>query len=246
MNLDLKKFKVVVIDYPVYTLGDTLCATLLGSSLQMKIDGYMATYSEKVLPMDKSDFFGTHLIFCEEVNDEFIPIFSYKATPYDRCLKHQYEFPAFSSVKIDAHPSCTQSIQDIINKVDKPELISFDSSWAQNLNYRFSQNIELKNKLKEIMMMVLVMHHIEFNIPHMITCGVVKVKTDQFFLRLGLKKLNDHANYKQISMDDEELVIFYNDHFSDEAYFLAEKYRNLWDNKLVINGMSRLKIAKAA
>ncbi|MGZ7068734.1 MAG: hypothetical protein ACXVHT_10550, partial [Methanobacterium sp.] len=112
-----------------------------------------------------------------------------------------------------------------------------DSSWAQNLDYRFSKDSQLKNGLREITMMFIVKHHEEFNLPHMMTCGAVKVKTDQFFLRVGLDKLDMNAAFKQKNLNNEDAIIFYNNQFSNEALSMAKKYERLWDNKLVISGV---------
>ena len=231
-----KKFKVVIVDFPIFVLDNVFCSTILGKSLKMKYVGYHATYGDNILPMDKSDFFGTHIIFCEELDNELIPIFAYKSTSLDRCLDYSFEFPGLSLMKADGDPSCVMAINKIIDEVNNPTLISFDSSWAQNLDYRFSNDPSVKTTLREIMMMVIVKHHEDFNIPHMITCGAVKVKTDQFFLRIGLNKLNDSAHFYQKGLKNEEAVIFYNRSFSIEAQAMSKKHQNLWDNKLVIDG----------
>ena len=246
MNIEDKKFKIVIIDYPIYIMEEQLCSTLLGKVLHMKHLGYRATYGENVLPMDKSDFFSTHILFCEEKNDEFIPIIAYKSTSLDRCLFNNFEFPALTLMKSDGHPSCLQKVKEILSGIDKPSEISFDSSWAQNLEYRFSKNSEIKNTLREISMMFGVNHHEEYNIPHMMTCGAVKVKTDLFFLNIGLSKLNEEALFKQKSLNNEDAYIFYNTNklFSLEAIRMSKKYKALWDNKLVISGVSAFKEAK--
>lgn len=236
MIFDLKRFKVVVIDYPVFVLDDPFCSTLLNKALKMKFDGYEATYGENIIPMDKSDFFGTHIMFCEETNNGLIPIFAYKATPLNRCLENYFEFPGLSLMKSDGDPSCVKRINEIIDSVNAPELISFDSSWAQNLNYRFSSNLDLKDWLREVMMMVIVKHHEEFNIPHMLTCGVVKVKTDLFFHKIGLNELTEKSHFFQKNLKNAEAVIFYNDRFSEMANQMAKKHEGLWKNKILIDG----------
>lgn len=237
MIFDLKRYQLVVIDYPVFAWDDGLCQQLLGEAIKLKIEGYHSTYSDRVMPFDKADFFGTHLIFCEEVKDKLVPIFFYKSAPYDRCLKHNFEFPAFTCVKTDGHPSLVTDLNKLIKNVNAPEKISFDSSWAQNINYRFSGDQGMKERLREIMMMVIVQHHREFNLPHMLCTGVVKVKTDQFFLRIGMQKLNEHAHHNEYFMDGTEMVIFYARDFSPEALIAAEKYKYLWDKKLLIDGL---------
>ena len=243
-----KKYRVVIIDHPINVMDDPTCANLMGKSLKMKFDGYQNTYGNNVLPMDKADFFGTHITFCEDSSDGLIPIFAYKSTPYARCLDYGFEFPGLSLMKADGHPSCVQEILKIIEKVGDPKLMSYDSSWAQNLDYRFTDNMKLKEELREIMMMVIVKHHEEFNLPHMMTCGVVKVKTDQFFLKIGLNKLNEHARFSQKSINGDDAVIFYNNTFSPLAFEMAKKHEKLWNDKLVIDGLSVLStpIRKAA
>lgn len=240
------KFKIVIIDYPIYTLDDTFCATLLGKALKMKFDGYSITYNDNVLPMDKTDFFGMHLMLCEEKDQELIPIFAYKSVSLSRCLKYNFEFPILTIAKNDCHSTCLDDLNKIINEIKDPSSISYDSALAKNLSYRFSSDVELKTILREITMMIIVKHHHDYKIPHMINCGAIKVQTDKFFLKLGLKKLNDQAHFIQKHLNNEESVIFYNNSFSFEAYRMAKKYRGLWDNKLVIDGLDILrKIARA-
>lgn len=242
-----KKYRVVIVDHPVTVMDDSICSSLIGKSLKMKYDGYHITYGDSVLPMDKADFFGTHITFCEEDKDGALtPIFAYKATPLDRCLKYNFEFPANVLMKSDGHPSCLDEIKKIIENAGNPALVSYDSSWAQNLDYRFSDNKHIKEELREIMTMVIVKHHEDFNIPHMITCGATKVKTDQFFLKIGLTRLNDHSTFIQKGLNNEESVIFYTNKFSPWAYEMAEKHKTLWDNKLMIDGLSVGKAVRKA
>lgn len=237
MIFDLKKYQLVIVDYPVYVMDDQFSQSILGKAFKMKIEGYNATYSDRVLPFDKADFFGTQFIFCEEINNELVPIFAYKSTTLARCLKHNFEFPAITCVKTDGHPSLVTEINNIIAKVDNPELIAFDSSWAQNVDYRFAGDKDLKERLREILMGVVVLHHRELNQPHLLCTGVVKVKTDKIFLRMGMKKLNEHAHHHEHFMDHTEMVIFYVNQFSDEALACADKYSYLWRKKLMIEGL---------
>ncbi len=247
MFFENKKFKVVVIDYPIEILDNSVSTTLLDKTLKMKHIGYKATYGETALPMDKSDFFSTHIIFCEEKEDQLIPITAYKSTPYDRCLFYNFEFPGLTLMKSDGHPSCVERIENILKNIESPSSISYDSCWAQNLDYRFNSDPKTKTMLREIIMMFIVKHHQEYQIPHMMTCGVVKVKTDQFFLNAGLEKLDNNAQFKQKNLNNEDVVIFYNNSFSPKALEMADKYSIFWDEKLVIESASlHRNIRKAA
>lgn len=247
MFIENKKLKVVIIDFPILILNDSYCADLLGKVLKMKYDGYAFTYNDSVLPMDKTDFFGTHMLLCEDTGKELIPIFAYKSVTLDRCNKFNFEFPIFPIVRNDCHPQCLADLNKLIASIPDPSSVSYDSSLAKNLEYRLSGDQKLKIALQEITMMMIVKHHTDFNIPHMINCGGIKVKTDVFFLKLGLNKLNEHAHFNQKYLNNEESVVFYNNSFSFEAHRMAKKYKKLWDNKLVINGNTRaVKISNVA
>jgi hypothetical protein len=235
----LHKFRVIIIDYPIYGLEDPFCAKLLGRALKMKHEGYVATYGDNSLPMDKTDFFATHLLLCEEKDDDLWPVIAYKSVSFDRCLFYGAEFPGTSLMKSDGHPSCVAEIDRIIAAADSPGTISFDSSWAQALSYRFSGNAPMKRWLREVVTMMAVRHHEDYGLPHFFTCGVVQVHTDQFFRELGLRELNDRAHFFQKNLNGAEAVIFYNDRFSPEAHALASKHQALWDARLEIKGLDQ-------
>lgn len=245
MIINNKKYQVVIIDNPIENLDDKKCADIFGKLLKMKHTGYKVTYGDNVLPMDKSDFFSTHILLCEVDNNNYTPIIAYKSTSYDKCLFYKMEFPALTLMKEDGTPKCVNRINNILQSANSPSEISFDSSWAQNLEYRYSDDQSLKIMLREITMMFAVKHHEYFKIPHMISCGVVKVKTDQFFYKIGLKELCSEAHFIQKSINNQEVVIFYNDSFSELALEMAKKYNTLWDDKLLIlpKNPAALKIA---
>jgi hypothetical protein len=237
MLLGNRKLKVVVLDQPVFTLDDPFCATILGQALKMKRDSYSMSYHDDILPMDKSDFFGTHIILCEEINNQYTPIFAYKSVTLDRCLQYNFEFPIYTIMKTDCHEKCKVDIQNIIDIAGDSSSVSYDSHLAKNLDYRLNGDADLKNAIQEIIMMVIVKHHEEFKIPHMINLGVVKVQTDKFFLRLGQTKINEYADLKLTCLNNEDCVLFYSNSFSIEANQMAWKYKKLWDNKLVVDGL---------
>jgi hypothetical protein len=241
------KLKVVIIDYPIFALDNAECSKILGKALKMKYQGYATAYNDKVLPMDKTDFFGTHLILCEEIENELFPIFAYKSITLDRCKFHEVEFPILSLMKSDGHPMCVEALNHII-ETTAPSAISYDSAWAQDINYRFNKSLELKTLLGEIAMMFMVRHHQDAKISNAITNGVVKVKTDLFFQKLGFKKLTEDENshFIQKHLDEEECVIFHTSEFSLEAHSYAKKHQELWENKLMIDGLEIARIGRGA
>ena len=246
MNALKEKFRMVVLDYPINLIDDPFVRDLFCKIIKIKHTGYMTAYHPDVIPVDKSDFVGTHISLCIEEDLQLNPIFTYKSISYDRCLKHVFEFPGLSLMKSDGNPSCVHRIEQILNENNKvPHWVSFDSAWAQDPNVRLNKSPETKLFLREVAMACGVWHHQEFEIPHMITCGVKQVKTDLFFLNMGLEPLTDLANFTQSNLFGAAAVIFYNNTFSKFAIECSKKHITLWNEKLLIDGR-KTKIAIAA
>ena len=83
--------------------------------------------------------------------------------------------------------------------------------------------------------MIIYMHHLEFQITSMFACGVISLKTDDFLKKLGLKPLNTQALVSNQQLNNLDSILFYNNSFSKETKQLALEYKNLWDNKLILN-----------
>ena len=227
------RFKVVMIDYPVLCLDDPLVSGLLGQVLNMKYKGYASTYDDSVLPMDQTDFFATHLILCEEVLDDLIPVIAYKSISYDRCLKHGVEFPALALMKTDGQLEAVKAVEKLLSSVQDPYKISYEGSCAQNLIYRNSKEEGLKEKIRELLTMILVQHHQEFGIPHMLICGIPRVGTDRLLERMGLLRINSHAEFEQSNLKKEPAVLLYKEGFNEYAESVARKYIKIWNEKSI-------------
>lgn len=226
------RFKVVIIDYPVLCLDDPFVSSLLGRTLKMKYEGYASTYDDSVLPMDQTDFFATHLILCEEVYDKLIPVIAYKSISYERCLKHKVEFPALALMKTDGQLEAAKAVENLLLSVGDPHKISYEASCAQNLSYRNSKEEGLKETIRELLTMMLVQHHHEFSIPHMLICGIPRVGTDLLLQKMGLSKINTYAEFKQSNLNKEPAVLLYREGFNNYAEAVAKKHIKIWDKRL--------------
>lgn len=197
----------------------------------MKYEGYASTYDDKVLPMDQTDFFATHLILCEEVFDELIPVIAYKSISYERCLKHRVEFPPLTLMKTDGQLEAAKAVENLLSSVKDPHNISYEASCAQNLSYRNSKEEGLKEKIREFLTMMLVQHHREFGIPHMLICGIPRVGTDILLQKMGLSRINSHAEFKQSNLNKEPAVLLYKEGFNEYAKAVAKKHIKIWNEK---------------
>jgi len=197
----------------------------------------MTAYHPDVVPFDKTDFVGTHVTLCIENKKVFTPIFTYKTISYDRCLKHVIEFPGLSLMKSDGDPSCVAKIETILLENHLyPHHVVFDSGWAQDVHVRFAKDAALKNALREIFIGCVVLQHQENDNTEVLGCGGKKVKTNLVLESMGFVPLGEHSTFFQSSLFGCEAVFFHCNQFSPFALACAVKAKQMWQEKLLIDG----------
>jgi len=233
--MDIKKLQIVVIEDLKDFWSNSDVRGLYSDLMQIKLDGYGSVYGENVISSDKADFFGTHLLICEK-GLRLRPLLGYKSVTVDKCAGFHMKFPARTLVEADGHEECLSELDGIIqNAESKDENISFDYSWAQCVELKKDRSPETASLLRDLTMAVGVNHHNDYNIPHMLACGVVKVKTDQFFDKMGLNKISSKSLFPQKDLNGEPVHIFHSNRFSDYANTMADKYYDLWNNRLIFS-----------
>lgn len=228
----VEDLQVVVIDCVKDFWSERLVVDLFTQVVGVKLDAYGRVYGDNVISLDKADFFGTHILLCSKKN-ALAPIVAYKSVSLEKCKEFHFNFPCNSLVENDGHKLCKDELREIISTAKlKGEQISFDYSWGQGSNFNFSKTDFEKKLFQDITMMLGVKHHEDFGIKHMIACGVIKVKTNLFFQRMGLNPISSESVFDQTNINHEPVQIFHNTKFSDYAYEVTEKYSELWDNRI--------------
>ena len=248
-NLSLKDLCIVVLENPYKNLSILEARTVFSNILDVKLRGYVAIYDEGVMPIDTTDFIATHLMIADK-NNPFEKIYlTYKSISYKTCEKYNVPFPFMAILKNNAHPSCYNEMERILNECKhKDQDLSYEAGWTIDPLVR--ENKKLQNELKEVMTMFAINHHAEYNIPHWVTLGICKVKTDQFFIQMGLKEISAHSvlSHPYLHQTDARAIISQNGQYNDHVYEIAKKYQNLWENRITINMSSvfnknRIKVA---
>lgn len=239
---NVEGYKLVVVDYPISLMLDPVVSALMGKVFHIKYETYGQVHAPGVIPVDKADFFATHLILCQESTDGLTPIFAYRSVTWERCLAHRQEFPALSVVQQDGNDVLTQKMKQVMELYkETPGSISWDSAWAQDPNVRVGKSAEQKEQLREITMAIGCLHHEAMDIPHMVTLGTLKVKTDVFFHTMGLRPLVDQQKFAYSAQFGSEVEVYHGVGFSPQAKACAEKYRAIWDQRVHYDGLSEKK-----
>ncbi|MAZ48248.1 MAG: hypothetical protein CME65_06775 [Halobacteriovoraceae bacterium] len=233
--MQMSDLQIVVIENLKDQWSNTMVRDLFIQLLGIKFEGYGNVYGRHVISADKADYFGTHLIVCEKNTNR--PILGYKSVTNSQCEEYSMSFPVTTLVARNAELKCQIELENIISKHRaKEETYSYDYSWAQDPHFMKNRSLEDKIQLQDITMMLGVSHHRDYNIQGMITCGAVKVKTDLFFEKMGLRHVSRTSLFSQAELNDHLSHLFHTEKFSTYAEEQAFKYRELWENRIEFRG----------
>lgn len=241
-----ERFKIIILNKPVKTISHDFTQEIFGQLLALKVKGYSYFYDSDVLPMDQFDFIGNHLIITDKLRNN-LPVCAYKSITLEECKKYDFEFPALTLAKKYAQKECLEKMKEILCQCEEKNIsISYDGHWTACPEVR-----KEKKAMKEIMEMVNmigVRYHNDFNISEWITNGVVKAGTDQFFTKFGCKPISSKPHFKNSLYDNLDSTFFHMQGSpSEETLDFSKKYGPIWEDKVVINseccGNTSFKIA---
>lgn len=246
-NITLEDLCIVVLESPYDSLILKDARQLFSNMINTKLRGYKSYHEDGIMPIDTTDFIATHLIISNKLNPFEEIYMSYKSCSYKTCEKYNISFPFMTILEKYSHPDCFNKMNQILEDCkSKNEDLSYDTGWTINPNIK--GNKELQIVLKEMVATFVTNHHPLYNVPHWVTLGICKVKTDQMFLNMGLDEISKEAVFKHpfLHMTEARAVISMNNKYADHVYKTAKKYQFLWDNRITISGNQinqKLKIA---
>lgn len=226
--LNLNEIKVVVLDNPKATWESQETQSLFCKIIALKLSGYGASHSAQSLSIDTTDFIATHLLLCRTNTGGLEPIMGYKSISRKRCDDHSVGFPALTMLENSDGNTYSNKIIEILNSSQE---ISYDSAWTILPPYRKKENIT--RKLKDIFTAMVVHHHKDFKIPQWLGCGVLRLKTDLFFSKMGAKQIT--PPFRQRSLSGEPVVMMHLSEFSQSTLNTAAELKFLWDQKIIIS-----------
>lgn len=246
-EFDKNDLQVVILEAPKETLLVPDGKELFANVMELRIKGYTNIHTNAILPMDTSDFLATHLIVCTKKNPLENVLMSYKSTSFQLCKKFNLAFPFTTILEKSAHPNCINEMKNILEHCEKTgQDLSYDAGWTVNPQIR--ENKELQIALKEIVVSFLVHHHRDYNIPHWVTFGICKVKTDQLFLKMGATEISDQPmiSHPYLLQADARALILENHQYTEYAMEISRKYQDLWESRITISGDRQQDQKKAA
>lgn len=231
-----KRIKIVVMDVPYDVLHYDLAKQIFINTLSLKLMGYQSVYSYGVLPIDTYDFIGTSLLVTLQLdNGEHYILAGQKAVTLNRCTIHKQEFPGVVVAKKMCTPECSQEIERIVNKCKAENIgLSYDASWT--INPELKNYSSFLNLVIGVSFSMEINFHLDYNIKEWVVVGIKKVGTDKYFERTGCKTVSANPEFKFLGLDNADAVMYHHDgNYSLQTMQRANRYKHVWDNRLVLN-----------
>jgi hypothetical protein len=188
------------------------------------------------MPVDGSDLISDHILVCsEEKNGDLKLLMGAKSLPYEICDLFHADFTIEKMFKSGGNKKHLDHLYRIIESCkNSSKKLSYYSSWTILPEAR--KDPKMVNTLKEIYAAFTYFYHRDQQISEIVGIGLPKFKTDTFFNQWGFESV-------QVTKPEEEKLILpsfggidavflHLKSFSTYALDMAQKYENLWKNKI--------------
>lgn len=245
-----KNLRIIVLENPYENWTQPKVPDLFKNLVELKRLGYEGFYPFGFLPLDTGDLVATHLMICEETENELIPICAYRSLSLSQCESYHLTFPAISALSKDkGSESHLQSVELVINRVkEQNKQLTFSSGWTVHPKVR--KNREKVDLMKNITRAMFYLFQDEFGSHEEIGFGVPKVKTDIYFSQIGYDRMTLDGNILEpiahTDIGGEPIVLIHRTNFTSAAIEAAERHRELWENKISIRVEQSAKKREAA
>jgi len=243
--------KIVVLDCPIDTWNEEQTRELFGAMVKLKLNGYGKEYRRGVLALDTSDFFGTHLMICDDQNGKLEPLCAYRSVTLDQCDLFRTTFPPLAIAKGAESEPHVRAVTEMMDEARR-EHKSIRYCAAYTIKPEARSNRELVSNIKNVLLGL----HVNFlrssKTDISMLCGAVKFKVDQMFESWGYVALQQYGdrlpNFHQYSLYGAEAVMFSisANGFNEFARDMGQRYRLMWQHRLEIRATTEMQQKKTA
>jgi len=233
-----KKLRVVILDCPYDTMDHPLVQDLFPKVLALKIQGYRSEHPYGVMPVDSGDFVGCHVLLCEESDAGLNPIMGFKSITEDRCRTFQLEFPAYHLLDHTRLFQHRKAITECLENAKKEKArVGYNGSWTMSPDARAHR--DFARIVKDMSISFLALYYQTYHIKYVVAAAVVRFKVDHLKRFIGFKQIELRGkalkNFDSPAFFGEELALMFLNEFSVKINQLAENFKDLWANRLVIS-----------
>lgn len=222
------KLRLVLIEEAIH-IDNPLACRLWQKTLWIKEKGYRQHYKTSVMPVQTDDFFATHYIVAEEMqNGELEPVAMLKSVTQSICRRFNTSFGGLSLL----NGTGFEQRKEILDILNGPADISYESSWTINPSYQ--KDKDLSKKLRDYMTLYACIGLRSRGIPRWLTAGVTQFKIDQYFSWLGGEQVL--PSFSLPIIDNQTVRLMYIADTANppvEPMRVALDLRQDWENRIV-------------
>lgn len=228
---------VVVLDDPSQIWEAPQVPDLFARAIGLKLAGYRDKYPSGVLPVDATDFVGTHVLVCREQGGQLDPVMGFRSLTYSRCRFHYLTFPLLSIARNSNAPKHARCVEEEIRRCEAQGIeLHYNGGWT--IHPKVREDATLRPLFKDLMVALDYFHHDGGRKPYeLLGAGVIRLKTDAFFESYGYESLGFEgvplAPVQSHYLAGEPVRFIQVKKYTQRAYDCAERFKGLWDQRLV-------------
>ena len=240
--------RLVVLNKPYDSWNNPETGEIFVKMVSLKLQGYLSRHIYGSLPVDTTDFIGTHILICSEADGSLRPISGFKIITDTCCRIHQLPFLARSLAQAAGATEHARLIDEIVCRSrGQSKDVSYLCSWTTQPEVRDDR--DRSNLIKDIIASTIVNFHLDQGITDLIAAGVPRMKTNRFLTSVGFNPLAILGlalpNFRHSGLLGEEVVMMHLSSFTEKAMKLAQDHHELWRARVTIAGNEN-QVAKAA
>lgn len=241
--------RIVVLDLPYFIWEQQGTQDIFCEMVRLKRAGYGPEYPSNVLAVDGSDFIATHFLVCEDLGGgKYRALTGYKAVSFDRCKTHHVVFPALAMFRSSNAPLHERVLAEIAEDCTSKRMpLEYIGSWTVDPGAR--DGAKDFDVIKEIVLSIEVLRHDGYTAFRTVTGAVVRFKIGRIHEFLGFEPfmLNNQVlpPISAAFVEGEQVAMNYMKSFTPGAKAMAEKWRAMWEDRLVVGGEKQV-LPKAA
>lgn len=229
-----KQIRLVVLDNPLSSWDSSLTQDLFRKLVYLKRQVYAHDVHKNAMPVNTTDFVGTHLLVCEQhATGVLFPLAAVRAVTLDTCVKRRAPFAWIGEG--------LKAIEKVVtNAKKKKKSIAYIDGWV--FQPKLFENEEALKEVKDFLAAALVFYCRDFKVSQCITPSVKRFKMDSYLKNMGFCQAT--PQFKAFQLNDQPVKMFHLDEFSQGAITVAKVCEPLWDDKVDVlpNAIPSLKM----
>ncbi|MGZ3770221.1 MAG: hypothetical protein ACXVCP_11380 [Bdellovibrio sp.] len=209
MERSLNNFQLVIVECPYEIWDNPLVQTIFLKMVALKRQGYGNNYDKNVLPVDTSDFIGTHVLLCiKDIDGTWKPIMGYKSISLKKCQEYNLTFPGLNLVYSAKMPQHIQAVENIVRRcIDQQQGLAYCGSWTIDVEFKKNYYQNHKDLTDATTVFYFALKN-QQNINEIVLGGTLRFHTEKIFSNWGCKP---------ISLNEQELPPIKVAHLAEEA-----------------------------